>query len=46
MVAGVLLPGPLIGSGTEDFKGREKQMVFYDICDAGTHYGWSSLDPL
>jgi hypothetical protein len=42
----VLLPRHLIGSGTEDFAGREKQKAFYVTCDAGTHYGWSSLDPL
>jgi hypothetical protein len=29
----VLLPGHLIGFGTEDFEGREKQMAFYVICD-------------
>ncbi len=42
----MLLPRHLIGSGTEDFEGREKQMAFYVICDASTHYGWSFLDPL
>ena len=31
--ASVLLPGHLIGFGTEDFEGREKQMAFYVICD-------------
>ena len=45
-MASVLLPGHLIGFGTEDFEGREKQMVFYVISDDGTDYGWSSLDPL
>jgi hypothetical protein len=46
ITTGVLLPGHLIGFGTEDFRGREKQMAFYVISDAGTHYGWCSLDPL